>query len=417
MRRHYQKVLCILLLVCITVCKTYAINKESDDPIANLIEKSNNWQILFEVDSYVVDESFEGNKEMLKEIVEGLSTMKNNPQYELLGIRIFGYASPDGAMDYNMKLSENRARAIKEYIIAKTGIEEYHFEIEAKGENWEELESLLEKSNWNKADLVLKLIRSTPEGGDPEFQVMDHVEYDVYQRLKNEYFTKLRSASTLETFTIKELEKKPAPVVEKKVVEVVEPTPEPAPVPEPEPVEVEKVRKKRFGISTNLIYLAYKLTPNIEGEYFFADSYSVAVSGIHRWNNQAAITTAISDDINIWNVAGEFRRWFNGDGNHEGWYMGVYGRYGEYDIQVGDFLIGDNNYRQGDNVGGGLSGGYSKKISKRRPFYLDFGLSVGADKVTYDVYEMLEDCNAFYNHIERTTLGLTRAKVAFQWRF
>lgn len=418
MKRHTLKFLSILILVCITVCNATASNIENDDPIASLIEGSNNWQIMFRLNSYEIDEDFGDNKAMLKNVVTSLENMKTNPYYKLLGIRILGYASPDGAIEYNEKLSSLRATAIKNYIIAKTGIEEYHFDVQGKGENWEELETVLEESSWDKANIILGIIRETPEGSDPELAIKEKMGYPVYAQLVREYFGKLRSTSTFETFTIEEPEPEPEPVVEQKP----EPKPEPVVVaePEPEPV-VEPTRKKRFGISTNLIYLAYKLTGNLELEYFFADSWSFAVAGVHRWDNKEHIDTAITDDLNIWSVTPELRWWITGDGLHEGWYLGLYGRKGEYDVQLGEWLIGDDMYRQGENIGGGISGGFSKKISKKRPFYLDFGLSVGVDKVEYDKYYIYEGvdetCNAFDSHMERTTFGLTRAKIAFQWRF
>lgn len=125
--------------------------------------------------------------------------------------------------------------------------------------------------------------------------------------------------------------------------------------------------------------------------------------------------------MSVWSATGEVKRWFKGDNSFEGLNMGIYGRYGEYDILLPEYLNEtEGDWRQGENYGGGLSLGYTVKISKKSPLYFDFGAYVGYDRLIYDVYYEYrgeEDCNAFKYHVERDSYGLKRLKASILWRF
>lgn len=414
MIKTLQRLFCMLVVACTVTSNALAVTISDS---AEIIEASNSWQVLFDVDSYEIDLNFGSNRLMLRNIINTLESIEADENTELEGVRILGYSSPDGAIDYNERLSLYRAESVRDYIIANSSISSNHFETKAMGENWDELVEILEESDWSRAAEVINIINQTPSGQDPELEIKRIAGNSVYSELQNTFFKQLRSAASFEAFS---LTPEPAP----------EPTPAPAPAPEPEPIVeptpepepvvevVDQGKNFRLGISTNLLYWAAMVTPNLELEVYIGDRYSIAATGVHRWRDEI---TAITDDMSVWSATGEVRRWFKGDNLFEGWYAGVYGRYGEYDILLPEIIEEDEYYRQGENYGGGITIGYTQKILRNSPLYLDLGISAGYDRLIYDKYYIYEDtyetCNAFVGHIERDSFGLKRVKVSILWRF
>jgi outer membrane protein OmpA-like peptidoglycan-associated protein len=60
-------------------------------------------------------------KEGKKIVIENTQVLRDNPKAR---IRIAGYASASGTVEYNQKLSERRAKAVKEMLIKEGGIAE-----------------------------------------------------------------------------------------------------------------------------------------------------------------------------------------------------------------------------------------------------------------------------------------------------
>lgn len=67
-------------------------------------------------------------------------------EYVIDHIRIIGYASPEGPLTLNLRLSAARADVLKDYLVAKTGLSSNLFEVVAGGENWNELRVMVEKA-------------------------------------------------------------------------------------------------------------------------------------------------------------------------------------------------------------------------------------------------------------------------------
>lgn len=408
MMKFLQKLSCILVAVCFM---TGNVSASSLGNYAEIVEGSSKWRVLFDLNSHEIDLEIGGNRQMLNSIIADLQEIHDDETKELDGVRILGYASPEGNIDYNERLSLLRAEAIKNYILENTTIPAKHFQTKAMGENWEELVTLLNQSTWSKASFVVEIISQTEEGVDPELEIKRILGLSGYNEMVDRFYGKLRTASTFEAFSL-------VPIPEPEP-EVVEPEPEPQVVEiqtKPEPVYevIEKEKDLRFGVHTNVLYWAMKVTPNIELEYYIGTQYSVAVAGVHRWRNEIS---AISDEFNLWSLTAEGRRWFTDDNKFEGLYAGVYGRFGEYDILLPSFLRSNDNRRQGKNYGGGLSVGYTIKMLRKHPLYVDFGASLGYDRLEYDIYNIQGECNAFQAHVERNSFGLKRLKASILWRF
>lgn len=66
----------------------------------------------------------------LQTLKENANVLKANPAVKVL---LVGSASPEGASDYNQKLSERRVASVKNYLVSKEGIASDRLNTEAKG--------------------------------------------------------------------------------------------------------------------------------------------------------------------------------------------------------------------------------------------------------------------------------------------
>lgn len=91
----------------------------------------------FAVNRTTIDSGYMHNPQELaaaRELVERIRTDKNLSIREIL---IRGYASPEGSVAGNRRLSEGRAAALKNYLVARLGDRSLSFHSEGGGEDWE----------------------------------------------------------------------------------------------------------------------------------------------------------------------------------------------------------------------------------------------------------------------------------------
>ena len=68
--------------------------------------------------------------------------MKKNPDVK---VTIAGYASKEGNAEYNERLSEARANAVKDMLVKKYGIEASRIEAQGKG-----IGDMFNENSWNR---------------------------------------------------------------------------------------------------------------------------------------------------------------------------------------------------------------------------------------------------------------------------
>lgn len=145
----------------------------------------------------------------LAKIRTGIDELKNDKNVTLNSIRIVGYASPEGTLALNKRLSEARANALKGYLSSYYAFPEKLFSVAFGGENWDGLVAALESSNYSfKAD-VLSIINHTSIEGGRESQIMRLNKGVPYRVLLKEVFPKLRVALcqvdySIRSFTVDE---------------------------------------------------------------------------------------------------------------------------------------------------------------------------------------------------------------------
>jgi Protein of unknown function (DUF3575). len=182
----------------------------------------------------------------------------------------------------------------------------------------------------------------------------------------------------------------------------------PPPLPVPKPFYI--------AVKNNMLF-DMALLPNLAIEIPFGKNYrwSAEVEGHWSWWDSGA------DKYHFHRIqmAGvELRRWFaNKTGNPlNGWYAGVYGYGGTYDLRLFTNDDDDKGYLSDWSYSAGLSIGYAKPIAGR--LNLEFGLAVGylgGKYKKYDVSDCRDNTFPWLSTHNRNYFGLTKAKVSLVW--
>lgn len=141
-----------------------------------------------------IDPRYKGNRAELETVTGSINLVKTNPDLTITGIYITGYASPEGSVAFNQKLSESRANALAAYAQKDTHVDASLWHVVGKGEDWVGLRSEVEKHpQLLDIDLVLRLIDECQGDLDLcEKRIRDTVKPEVYARLLNEMYGPLR---------------------------------------------------------------------------------------------------------------------------------------------------------------------------------------------------------------------------------
>ena len=70
-----------------------------------------------------VDPRYKDNRAELETVTGSINVVKTNPDLTITGIYITGYASPEGSVAFNQKLSESRANlsaAVRAFLVASS---------------------------------------------------------------------------------------------------------------------------------------------------------------------------------------------------------------------------------------------------------------------------------------------------------
>lgn len=151
-------------------------------------------RLQFRQDSYNILPEYKNNRAELDTVSNSIELVKKNTDVSIIGIYVTGYASPEGSEAHNLKLSENRARALADYIRRHDSISADLLHVDWKGEDWEGFVRVLgDYPRLLKRDEVYEIIERYPDQRDYcELQLQNLVPPTIYERLLNEIYPVLR---------------------------------------------------------------------------------------------------------------------------------------------------------------------------------------------------------------------------------
>ena len=155
-----------------------------------------------------------------------------------------------------------------------------------------------------------------------------------------------------------------------------------------------------LSLRANLLRWA-TLTPDLGIEWRISPSVGVMVNGSWTswtWNDNARRYA-------LWEVAPEVR-WYLGE--KKAWYVGAMFKAGQFNYKL------SGTGRQGDLMGGGITGGYQLRLNKA--LALDFTLGLGYLNADTERYDVIDGVRVRSGNETKHWIGPVNAGVTLVWK-
>lgn len=325
-------------------------------------EISDSLRIHFQQSKSLFNESVAGNSMFYGSLAD-LLEMAKRKDIEIVSVKLYGAASPEGGIDYNKGLSKRRADRIASYI-AEVGGGRISPEVVAVGRDWSGLYALaVDDCELPSREATLDLLCRLAMPNDKESEDRMFAQLKVldggkpYRYMYSRLFPELRKAGVkvVAVYRIDDL------VSDGRV------SPLETSFAEPNGISIsakgdvmQEVRKKPWyvGVKTNMLYDAM-LVPNGGLEIYLGKNWSIDAYWMYAWWK--------SDRVhNYWRTYGgdvELRKWLGSAARRKpltGHHIGAYAQIVTYDFELG----GRGYLADRWSYAAGVSYGYSLPVAK-----------------------------------------------------
>ena len=155
-----------------------------------------------------------------------------------------------------------------------------------------------------------------------------------------------------------------------------------------------------LALRANLLRWA-TLTPDLGLEWRICPSWGLMVNGSWTswtWNDK-------DRRYALWEVAPEVRYYM---GEKKAWYVGAMFKAGQFNYKLSE------TGKQGDLMGGGITGGYQLRLNKA--LNLDFNLGLGYLNADYEKYEVIDGVRVRRGNETKDWWGPINAGVTLVWK-
>ena len=155
---------------------------------------------------------FRENATELGKITSTIDLVKNDKDVSITNIDIHGYASPDGPYDNNVRLANNRAAALRNYVCNLYTIDNKLFTYHATPEDWEGFKKKVEASNLADKSAILAVANSSlaPDAKDQKIKKLYPTSY---RYIMSEIYPRLRHSDYTVTYTVRPFDIEEAKVI------------------------------------------------------------------------------------------------------------------------------------------------------------------------------------------------------------
>ncbi len=157
----------------------------------------------FEVNKINIRPEYMNNPRELAKIRVMIDDLKLDPSIKVNRLDIIGYASPEGTLATNKRLSEGRAMALRDYLASRYDFPRNQYHIIFGGENWDGLIDALETLDMDYKNEVLDIIQDIPIEKGRETKLMQLRGGVPYRYLLKNIFPSLRVAICKVNYDIK----------------------------------------------------------------------------------------------------------------------------------------------------------------------------------------------------------------------
>lgn len=152
-------------------------------------------RLEYPVNGYNVLPDFRKNRAELDSVQHSLETVKRNLNLTVTGIYVTGYASPEGTIDYNLRLSQRRAETFATYVQKQNPeLKKDLWHVAWKGEDWDGfVAQVAQAEGWSARAKVQEAISQCGDNRDAcEWKIRQQLSKDDYRYLIDELYAPLR---------------------------------------------------------------------------------------------------------------------------------------------------------------------------------------------------------------------------------
>lgn len=382
-------------------------------------DTSRTFVLYFRFDRSLLEKDYMSNKQTMDTLRVIMTDQDILSRLDSIVIR--ASASPEGALERNRQLANERAAAAKTYLMWQYPyLNRNKILTHSIGEDWEGLKRMVETDmNTPYRSEVLDIIDSNLSPGEKDRRIQQLGNGTAFAFMVQNMLRYLRTGATCIVFYKKPEPKpvEPAETMESEeiAVQVVQDTP----VIETKSEEPVWRYKRPVAFKTNLLFdLATAL--NVEVEVPLGRHFSVAAEWMSPWwlwedKQNSLELMLITLEARYW-LRSRFTKQDEALGTHNpltGWFVGLYSSMGKYDFER------DKKGYQGEiYLSTGLTLGYVQPLS--RNFNMEFSISGGYLQSGYRYYNARQDALGDWHLIKQYSgffrwIGPTKAKVSLIW--
>lgn len=157
--------------------------------------------VHFKVSKWDLLPEFRNNAETLARILDMVKRIEADTLSSVARIRIIGLASPEGPLAFNNKLSRNRARVLKEYLVNNgVSLPDSTYELVAGGEAWADLRDVIAESDLDGRDELLRIVDETKDPNRREALIRKHNGGKSFEYLRQHVFADQRNSGYIQVY-------------------------------------------------------------------------------------------------------------------------------------------------------------------------------------------------------------------------
>ena len=363
-KKHYYKKVWLLLAIFGFTCAQ-----------ANAQEARDTLEVHFRVGNSNLDLNFADNKREIDQFVQYINANYANVPAQYLKLDVYSGASPEGPIEINRRLGEERGLALKQALLDRLGWLNGRIAVINQGARWGGLYKMIDESNEPWKYDVLKIIQEEPsedtwarDEREAKLRKLDRGR--VWNVLNTKYLPTLRSSGS--AVIAKVVNMKDTLVIRDTVFYIPEPC-----APYVEPVYQNHV----WAVKTNLLMWGF-ITPNIQVERSLGKTNRWSIEGEFfcpwfTWSHNAHAHQFLN-----WGL--ELRYWLGNRAKHhrlDGWHIGPAVAIGYY-----DFEWKHSEAYQGEYLNVYCNIGYQHRFGRHKQWAIDGGIGFGYIPTKYRHY-------------------------------
>ncbi|MDE6295619.1 MAG: DUF3575 domain-containing protein [Muribaculaceae bacterium] len=388
-------------------------------------ELSDSARIQFKVSRTELDMNLGDNRAALTRMLDWLNEYSDRDStYVIREVAVTGSASPEGSAQFNMSLSEGRARSIFDYFSNRVNLPDSLTSYTYTGSDWHGLyDMVMADAEMPGREEILAILTPIATGNDISVSDGENMLRQMkslrggssYEYMCKHMFTHLRMSrvrvsydkvwNTLHIPPLKDsgssLSLDPGLGVLPAIGEIYGP--------------VIECRPFYMDVKTNMLYDALAV-PDIGVEFYLGKNWSIEGEWMYGWWSR-------NRSHRYWRIYGgdlTLRYWFGKAAHRKpltGHHVGIYGGLVTYDFEFGGTghmggLPGHSLWDRCMHVAG-VEYGYSLPVARR--LNIDFTIGIGYMGGKEDIYHPEGDKYIWDKTVNRHWVGPTKAEISLVW--